>query len=647
MGRTSDAQLERTRLRLLHDFEFYGPRCLRIIDKRGVEVPFLLKPPQVRLARAVKAQFDADRPQRAMILKARQVGFSTEAVGMTIQRSTSRPNHLARHVAQDKLTAGALHDKGKRMWTKLPKAIQPELAYSRDGLTEKLMHFGVASRQMRAAGIVGLDSQVTIDTAAATAGGRGLTIHTLHLSERSFWKNASGKALGLFNAVPDEPDTLILDEATANGPGDFKDAWEMAEAGASDYYACFTPWFEEHAYRIALNADEADELEVDVGEHPLYGEDEPDLVTLMQAKFEEWRVEGIHPAGELGLAGGPAERLRILEHLAWRRWAIPNKCEGVVERFHQEYPSTSAEAFLASGRPVFPAKLVQRAQEAAEKTEPARGALRAVETRKMRTRRGVLDVPTRVAWVPWSRLELDEKRRAKWKLWAAPQQPGVKDGKPVPAGAYVVAGDPASGEENGTDATTGRVVLAAHALVVINHRTLRQVAAWTSDSHDADEMADEALKAALFFNKAWLAIESTGGWGLGPLRYLAREAHYPRTYRRAPQGTAMPKDHQDLLGWSTDAATKPMMRDFGIELLRDGKDGITDVELTREMASYVIDNRGRMKPADGKRSDRIMAWLIAQMVAREKPVPAQARPVADREAESLSYAEPLTARGRR
>jgi hypothetical protein len=581
LGRASEAQLERTRLRLLHDFEFYAPRCLFIIDKRGREIPFVLKPPQVRLARAVKAQFDAGKPQRAMILKARQVGFSTEAVGMTIQRTTSRPNHLARHVAQDKLTAGALHDKGKRMWTKLPKAIQPELAYSRDGMTEKLMHFGTASRQQRAAGMVGLESQVTIDTAAATAGGRGLTIHTLHLSERSFWKNATGKVLGLMNAVPDEPDTLILDEATANGTGDFKDAWEMAEAGASDFYACFTPWFEENTYRLALNADEAAELEADLGEHPIYGEDEPDLVVLMREKFEEWRDEGIHPIGELGLAGGEVERQRILEHLAWRRWTIPNKTEGVVERFHQEYPSTAAEAFLASGRPAFPAKLVQRAHDEAKKHEPARGALRAVETRKVRTRRGELDVPTRVEWVPWSKLEMGEKRRAKWKLWAAPQQAGVKDGKPTPAGAYILGGDPASGEENGTDSTTGRLVLAAHALVVINHRTLRQVAAWTSDTHDADEMADEALKAALFYNRAWLAIESTGGWGLGPLRFIAREAHYPRTYRRAPQATAMPQDHADLLGWSTDAATKPMMRDIGVQLLREGTHGIMDVELAR------------------------------------------------------------------
>jgi hypothetical protein len=267
--------------RLEHDFEFYAPRCCGSWTRRGREIPFKLKPPQIRLARAVKAQFEAGRPQRARILKARQVGFSTEAVGMTIQRTTSRPNHLARHVAQDKLTAGALFDKGKKMWTRMPGAIQPELAFSRDGMTEKLMHFGVASKQQRdrghdGAGVAGHDRHGardgrrprSDDPHAAPVGARVLA--------------AQGQGAGPAQRGPDEPDTLILDESTANGPGDFKDAWEMSEAGADGYYPCFTPWFEENTYRTALNADEAAELEADLGEHPLYGEDELELVELMR-----------------------------------------------------------------------------------------------------------------------------------------------------------------------------------------------------------------------------------------------------------------------------------------------------------------------------------------------------------------------------
>jgi hypothetical protein len=62
------------------------------------------------------------------------------------------------------------------------------------------------------------------------------------------------------------------------------------------------------------------------------------------------------------------------------------------------------------------------------------------------------------------------------------------------------------------------------------------------------------------------------------------------------------------------------------------------------MLSYIIDNRGRMKPAEGKRSDRIMAWLIAQMVAREKPIPTAARQGG--RADPVAYSG-IGARGRR
>ena len=41
------------------------------------------------------------------------------------------------------------------------------------------------------------------------------------------------------------------------------------------------------------------------------------------------------------------------EQMNWRKYTINNKCQGDVELFMQEYPSTPEEAFIASGRPVF------------------------------------------------------------------------------------------------------------------------------------------------------------------------------------------------------------------------------------------------------------------------------------------------------
>src|SRR5277367_2965289 len=49
-----------------------------------------------------------------------------------------------------------------------------------------------------------------------------------------------------------------------------------------------------------------------------------------------------------------------LEQLAWRRKTIALECRGNVDVFNQEYPTTALHAFLASGRPVFDHKAIER-----------------------------------------------------------------------------------------------------------------------------------------------------------------------------------------------------------------------------------------------------------------------------------------------
>jgi hypothetical protein len=56
----------------------------------------------------------AGQPQRAIILKARQLGFSTMAQSLIEWRATTRANHRALVIAQDTDTAGSLFDMGKR-----------------------------------------------------------------------------------------------------------------------------------------------------------------------------------------------------------------------------------------------------------------------------------------------------------------------------------------------------------------------------------------------------------------------------------------------------------------------------------------------------------------------------------------------------
>jgi hypothetical protein len=56
-----------------------------------------------------------------------------------------------------------------------------------------------------------------------------------------------------------------------------------------------------------------------------------------------------------------------------------------------------------------------------------------------------------------------------------------------------------------------------------------------------------------------------------------------------------------------------------MQLLREGTHGIRSLRLARQMETYVRRGSGRTGPIPGARSDLLLAWMIAQAVANEKP----------------------------
>lgn len=595
----SERDRQRVRERLLADFPYYSANCLKIVDAGSRIVPFLLKPGQLKLWDALVAQRESGEPMRAIVLKARKIGFSTMVQGLMIQRATQLQNHRAQVVAHDNDTAGAIFDIGKFMWANLPAQIQPRLQAERNSKGGvKFVAFGEPSVMRRREGFFGLNSTIEIDTAKEVAAGRGLTIHSLHLSEVAFWGDATSKKIALLNAVPDDPMTLVVEESTANGNNEFKDAWERAEAGDSAYAAVFASWWEEEAYsRPFVSVDARAEFVEQIGTGP-YGEDEPSLV-------------------EMGC---------VPEQLAWRRWTIINKCEGLVEQFHREYPSTPEEAFETTGRQVFAKEHIAKARRAVRLSDPVvpakgqhgptLGILTSTASRSARGRGStVLQVPTAVEFQPRESL-----KDPTWRIWSPPAPERHVDGKLVPAGQYVVACDPMSGDERQSGG------LAWHGVQVLDHRTREQVAEYRSRV-DPDELGEELLKAAILYNRAVIVVEITGGWGLPLVRQLALDFKWPFMYTRQPSFDQRVEHYLDRLGWSTTRPSKELLIAGAKVLLREGTHGIRSRLLVGELGTYVKDERGRTLPEPGKNSDLLMAWLIGQQVAHEKPVrPSNSRP---------------------
>jgi hypothetical protein len=91
-------------------------------------VPLIAHDWQLELDDALEAQRAAGQPMRAIILKARQLGFSTWVQAKMLQRLTQLPT--IRRVSSARMTsktAGRIFNMAKRMYAHLP--FEQELAW--------------------------------------------------------------------------------------------------------------------------------------------------------------------------------------------------------------------------------------------------------------------------------------------------------------------------------------------------------------------------------------------------------------------------------------------------------------------------------------------------------------------------------------
>ena len=296
---------------------------LSIKTKAGELVPLVLNKAQRRLHDIIKKAWNEDKIIRIIILKARQLGISTYIEALLYAITSQKDNQNAIVIADDKDGSNYIFEMSKLYQEKCPEYLRPETKKS----NEKKLEFE------------GNHSQILIDTAENKEAGRKMTLRLVHLSEYAFFRkrNAEAIMLGLSNSVPLLGQTIMVKESTANGFNHFKDDWDRAESGETDEIAVFIPWYWGEDYMMETSDSFV------IGD-PVYGDitqDEPDLAKQMGK-------EGID---------------RVSERLMWRRWSIRNNCQGDVDKFHQENPSTPEEAFLASGQCFFDQKELVRQLE--------------------------------------------------------------------------------------------------------------------------------------------------------------------------------------------------------------------------------------------------------------------------------------------
>ena len=191
-----------------------GFKNFDIVDKTGQTIPFIPNKPQ--------EQFLDDMSGKDVILKARQIGFSSLILGIFTLDFLLVENSRSVCISHDATSATKLLDR-VRFYIKSAeeKGLQVNLKYN--------------SRVE----LVNQDKNSTfyLGQAGSKSFGRGDTLNNLHLSEFAFYEDQERLLAGILQAVV--PNGRVIIESTANGMNYYKKFWDDSKAGLKGFKTHF------------------------------------------------------------------------------------------------------------------------------------------------------------------------------------------------------------------------------------------------------------------------------------------------------------------------------------------------------------------------------------------------------------------------
>lgn len=241
--------LERHRVRVRHDFEYWAATCATIKDKlTGQDIRFRLNAPQRRLLAVMEGQRQAGNPIRVILLKARQWG------GSTLVQMYMAWFQLVLRTGWNSLICGHKHNTSraiKQMYRLLLRNYPDD---QKDDLDDRLKFVNYeGSRDVQQ--LLARDCLVICGSSRSEDAVRGFNLAMAHLTEVAFWASTAlhdpeDVMRSVLGTVMNEPGTIVVLESTANGVGNFfHSEWLRAQSGHSDKVPVFVPWYEIELYR--------------------------------------------------------------------------------------------------------------------------------------------------------------------------------------------------------------------------------------------------------------------------------------------------------------------------------------------------------------------------------------------------------------
>ena len=275
----------------------------------------------------VQQDFVNKRTSRNIILKARQLGFSTFILGDMLAEAITVPNTVCVCISHEERATQRLLKKVHMMYDMIPIAARqiPELSeMTENELRPKIHHQSAYEMTWPDIG-----SSFYIGTARAPSFGRGDTIHRLHMSELAHYPTDTADKLmaAVSQSVP--KGSMISIESNPKGRGGvFYSTYQMAKEGL-EYKPFFYPWWWSPEYTL----EDGSELALPADRYIFdYTDDEQALVSAHNLTRDQirWRR---HKKSEL----------ELLYH----------------QDFAQEYPENDIDCWLVGGQPVFNTKAIK------------------------------------------------------------------------------------------------------------------------------------------------------------------------------------------------------------------------------------------------------------------------------------------------
>lgn len=500
----------------------YIEQFIKIRNKEGRIVDLKLNSPQQRLYDIIKEQKRAQKPVRVIILKARQMGFSTLTESILFKDTVTKFNRRTGIITHLASATTNLFNMSKLMLDNLPPGMKPSVKKSN---AQELIFDNDSG--------TGLKSRIKCMTAGTKGVGRSDTFDNLHLSELAFWEgDVTATLTGLLQAVPNLPDTMIIIESTANGFEKFKELWDQAINGESDFIPLFVAWYELPEYSMPY--------------------------TGFKLTEEEQKLKELYNLTN--------------DQLEWRRWCIRNNCQGSVEQFHQEYPSSPDEAFISTGRCIFDKEaIIERLKRVPKPIK--QGYFTYNEELAMQ------NVMADIQWV--------NDKNGCIKIFKLPNMPQFTK--------YAIGGD-----------TAGETLGDFFSSDVVDAKSLEQVATLHMQT-DEDLYARQMYCLGRYYSWALIAVETN--FSTYPQKKL-QEFGYPSFYVRETDDDRYGKAVTKQFGFNTNRKTKPSILADLVRLVRDHTEIFNDERTLREMLTMVKKEDGSQEAEVGYHDDKVMSIAI-------------------------------------